>query len=138
MKRNGQGGFTLLEILLVVVIIGLLVGVAVVRLGGKTKSAQITATRMDINTFSVALGDYELQSGSYPTTEQGLQALIIQPSNVSIWKGPYIEAIRIKDDPWGHKYIYKCPGEKLPHSFDLYSAGPDGVEGNDDDIGNWQ
>jgi general secretion pathway protein G len=135
---RGAAGFTLLEIMLVVVIMGILMTVAVVKLGGKTKQAQIAATQADIKAFSQALGMLEMDCGSYPSTEQGLQALVAQPPNCTNWKGPYIESGKIKDDPWGHKYIYKCPGEKLPHSFDLYSAGPDGVEGTEDDIGNWQ
>jgi len=135
---RGMAGFTLLEIMLVVVIMGILMTVAVVKLGGKTKQAQIAAAQADINTFKTSLGLLEMDCGSYPATDQGLQALVTQPSNCTNWKGPYIESGKIKDDPWSHKYIYKCPGEKLPHSFDLYSAGPDGVEGNDDDIGNWQ
>ena len=101
-------------------------------------ASQIAATQADIKAFSQALGLFEMDSGAYPTTEQGLQALVVQPSNNTNWKGPYIESGKIKDDQWGHKYIYKCPGEKLPHGFDLYSAGPDGIDGNEDDIGNWQ
>jgi general secretion pathway protein G len=124
--------------MLVVVIMGILMTVAVVKLGGKTKQAQIAAAQADINTFKTALGLFEMDCGSYPTTEQGLQALVTAQPNCVNWKGPYIESGKIKDDAWGHKYLYKCPGEKLPYSFDLYSAGPDGIEGNEDDIGNWQ
>jgi general secretion pathway protein G len=135
---RGTAGFTLLEIMLVVVIMGILMTVAVVKLGGKTQQAQIAAAQADIKAFSQALGLFEMDCGSYPTTEQGLQALVAQTPNCTNWKGPYIESGKIKDDPWGTKYIYKCPGEKLPHSFDLYSAGHDKVEGTEDDIGNWQ
>ncbi len=131
-------GFTLLEIMLVVVIMGILMTVAVVKLGGKTKQAQIAATQADVKAFSQAVALFEMDCGSYPSTDLGLQALVVQPPNCTNWKGPYIESGKIKDDPWGHKYMYKCPGEKLPHSYDLYSLGPDGVEGTDDDIGNWQ
>ncbi|MGD0016240.1 MAG: type II secretion system major pseudopilin GspG [Verrucomicrobiia bacterium] len=137
-KLRGTMGFTLLEIMLVVVIMGILMTVAVVKLGGKTKMAQIAATQADIKAFSQAIALFEMDCGSYPSTEQGLQALVVQPSNCTNWKGPYIESGKIKDDPWGSKYIYKCPGEKLPHSFDLYSPGPDKIEGTEDDIGNWQ
>lgn len=135
---RATAGFTLLEIMLVVVIMGILMTVAVVKLGGKTKQAQIAATQADIKAFSQALSLLEMDCGSYPSTEQGLQALVVQPPNCTNWKGPYIESGKIKDDAWGSKYIFKCPGEKLPHSFDLYSAGPDKVEGTEDDIGNWQ
>ena len=133
---RGTAGFTLLEIMLVVVIMGILMTVAVVKLGGKTKQAQIAATQADIKAFSQALGMLEMDCGSYPTTEQGLQALVTASPNCTNWKGPYIESGKLKDDPWSRKYIFKCPGEKLPHSFDLFSAGPDGVEGTEDDIGN--
>jgi general secretion pathway protein G len=135
---RGTTGFTLLEIMLVVVIMGILMTVAVVKLGGKTKQAQIAAARADVKAFSQALALFEMDCGSYPGGEQGLQALVAQPPNCTNWKGPYIESGKIKDDPWASKYIYKCPGEKLPHSYDLYSPGPDKVEGTDDDIGNWQ
>ena len=137
-RRMRQAGFTLLEIMLVVVIMGILMTVAVVKLGGKTKQAQIAAAQADINTFKTALGLFEMDCGSYPTTEQGLQALVVQPPNCPSWKGPYIESGKIKDYPWGHKYTYKCPGDKLPQSYDLSSAGPSGIEGAEDNIGNWQ
>jgi general secretion pathway protein G len=135
---RGTAGFTLLEIMLVVVIMGILMTVAVVKLGGKTKQAQIAAALADINTFKTALGLFEMDCGSYPPTDPGLQALVTASANCPNWKGPYIESGKIKTDPWGKAYIYKCPGDKLPHGYDLYSAGPDAVEGNEDDIGNWQ
>jgi general secretion pathway protein G len=141
MNRRRQAGFTLLEILLVVIIIGLLVGVAVVKLGGKTKEAQITASRDQIHNYETAMDLYELDNGFLPTTEQGLQALISPPGSPPVpnnWKGPYIRPAVLKKDPWQRDFKYVCPGQHNTSSFDLSSPGPDGVEGNEDDIGNWQ
>ena len=139
-KLNSRSGFTLLEILLVVVIIGFLVSVAVVKLSGQSAKAKVVATQNQIDSFKTALGVYELDSGVFPSTEQGLQALITTPSGASLpnWKGPYLDPPVIRLDPWGHAYIYKYPGVKIPNGYDLYSPGPNGVEGDDDDIGNWQ
>lgn len=144
MKRNrfhSATAFTLLEILLVVVIIGLLVGVAVVRLGARSGEAKKVAAQRQIDAYKTALGLYELDNGFYPTTEQGLQALIVMPSTAPVpnnWKGPYLDPPVLRKDPWGHDYIYVYPGTRNPAGFDLFSPGPNGVEGDDDDIGNWQ
>jgi general secretion pathway protein G len=143
MNKNrfaSRGGFTLLEILLVVVIIGLLVGVAAVKLGSQSQKAKLVAAQRQIDAYKTALGVYELDNGFYPTTEQGLQSLVSQPSSTPApmhWKGPYIDPPVLRADPWGRPYGYRMPGQKIPSGFDLFSAGPDGVEGNEDDIGNW-
>ena len=99
---------------------------------------KVVATQIQIDNYKTALGVYELDNGVFPSSEQGLQALITQPSGAALpnWKGPYLDQIR--PDPWGHAYIYKYPGVKIPNGFDLYSTGPNGIEGDDDDIGNWQ
>jgi general secretion pathway protein G len=136
MKRS-RGGFTLIEIMLVVVIIGILMTIAVVKFSGHTQEAQINAARADIKAFGTALALYEMHNGSFPTSDQGLQALISAPANAHNWRGPYMESPRIKTDPWGTPYLYKYPGDKMPHSFDLSSAGPNKVHGDADDIGNW-
>jgi general secretion pathway protein G len=144
MKRSriqSRSGFTLLEILLVVIIIGMLVGVAVVKLGGKTKEAQITASRDQIHNYESALDLYELDNGFLPSTEQGLQALIAAPGSPPApgnWKGPYLRPPVLRKDPWQHDFKYTNPGQHNTSSFDISSPGPDGVEGNEDDIGNWQ
>jgi general secretion pathway protein G len=133
-------GFTLIEIMLVVLIIGILAAMAVPRLVGRSQEAKITAARADIESnISVALDLYELDNGAYPTSEQGLLALVDKPSGSPApanWNGPYLK--KVPKDPWGSAYVYKCPGDKNSGSFDLYSAGPDAVEGNEDDISNWE
>jgi general secretion pathway protein G len=139
-KLISRRGFTLLEILLVVVIIGFLVSVAVVKLSGQSAKAKVVATQNQIDSFKTALGVYELDNGLFPSTEQGLQALLTPPSGTTLpnWKGPYLDPPVIRADPWGHAYIYKYPGVKIPNGYDLSSPGPNGIEGDDDDIGNWQ
>jgi len=135
-----QGGFTLIEVMLVVLIIGILAALAVPRLVGRSQEARITATQADIESnISIALDLYELDSGTYPSTEQGLSALVVKPSSSPVptdWKGPYLK--KTPKDPWGHLYVYKNPGEKNTTSFDLYSLGPDATEGTEDDITNWE
>jgi general secretion pathway protein G len=136
-----QSGFTLLEILLVVVIIGMLVGVAAVKLGPKAAEAKKIGAQQQISAYKTTLGLYEMDNGFYPSTEQGLGALLAQPSSTPApmnWKGPYLDPPVIRKDPWGRDYVYRNPGQKVPNGFDLFSPGPDGVEGNEDDIGNWQ
>ena len=138
MNRTKQAGFTLIEIMLVVVIMGILMTIAVVKLGGKTRDAQITATRADIKAYGTALSLFELDNGFYPTTEQGLQALVVKPGTppeALHWK-TYLEQ-PVHNDQWGSPYHYKCPGDHKPDGYDLSSAGPNGIPGDADDITNW-
>jgi general secretion pathway protein G len=140
-RLTSEAGFTLLEILLVVIIISMLVGVAVVQLGGKVKEAKMTATRDQMHNYESALDLYELDNGMLPSTEQGLQALITQPSSAPApgnWKGPYLRPPILKKDQWNHDFKYTNPGQHNTTSYDILSPGPDGVEGNEDDVGNWQ
>ncbi len=134
-----QGGFTLLELLVVLVILGFLaslVGPQVLKQigGSKTKAAIL-----QIEEFSTALDLYHLDSGRYPSTADGLNALIEKPSSARIWNGPYLKKKVIRDDPWGNPYHYASPGE---HSdFDLFSLGRDGREGGeaeDGDVLSWE
>lgn len=135
--RN-KNSFTLIEILLVVVIIGALSAMVFPRLTGRSDQAKKTACATDINSnISTALKLYELDNGNFPTTEQGLGAMLNKPSASPVpenWNGPYLE--RRPLDPWGRTYVYKSPGDHRP-DYDLYSLGKDGKE-SDDDITNWQ
>ena len=133
LERNTKGGFTLIEILMVVVIIGILVGLAVPRLGGRVREARLAAAKADIQNNGMALRLYEVDNGAYPAS---LQALLTKPGNAPHWRGPYLEQ-GLPKDPWGNAYQYSSPGSKNPHSYDLLSYGPDG-SASGDDIGNWQ
>lgn len=132
-EKRVRSGFTLIEVLLVVVIIGILVGVAIPRLGGRVRQAQIAAAEADINNIGMALRLYEVDNGTYPPS---LQGLITSPGGAKNWRGPYLEKGMPKD-PWGNDYIYQSPGSHNPHSYDLHSMGPDGADGGTDDISNW-
>ncbi len=127
-------GLSLVTLCLFVV----LCDVIIVRKWSSSAMAKVVATQNQIDTFKTALSVYELDNGVFPSTEQGLQVLIVQPSGVQNWKGPYLDPPVIRPDPWGYAFIYKYPGVKVPDAYDLYSPGPNGCEGDDDDIGNWQ
>lgn len=131
-------GFTLIELMLVIVIIGLIAAMVVPRLTGKSRQARIATAQADINAnIAVALDLFELDNGRYPTTEEGLEALIKAPSGASHWNGPYLKK-GIPLDPWGRSPVYRSPGKHNTEDYDLFSLGPDGVEGGDDDITNWK
>jgi len=138
LKFASAKGFTLIEILLVVVIISAISAMVLPRLIGRSDQAKKAAAQVDINTnIATALKLYDLDNGNFPTTEQGLGALLAKPSISPApenWNGPYIE--RKPLDPWGRSYIYKSPGDHRP-DYDLYSLGKDGKE-SDDDIKNWE
>lgn len=137
MTTHAQKGFTLVEILIVVAIIGALAAMVVPRLTGRSEKARIAAAQADIRAnIATALRLYEIDMGSFPTTEEGLQALLAAPSgaDLSLWSGPYLEVE--PKDPWKRPYQYRSPGAKNPKGYDLFSFGKDGVESSDD-IGNW-
>ncbi len=137
--RYVRSGFTLIELMIVVVILAVLAAAVVPRLAGRTQQARISTAKMDIfGNISVALDLYELDNGSYPSSDQGLKALMAKPSSSPVptnWNGPYLKKRPI--DPWGNEYKYACPGTHN-NDYDLYSAGPEGVEGSEDDINNWE
>jgi general secretion pathway protein G len=135
-QKKFSRAFTLVEILLVVAIIGILAALVIPRIAGTGERARVTAALADINGgIKSALGQYEVDNGFYP---KSLQDLIQQPSNARNWHGPYFDPAKLPVDPWGNPYVYYYPGKHNPTSYDLLSVGPDGKEGTDDDIGNWQ
>ena len=133
-------GFTLIEIMLVVIIIGILVAMVVPSMSGRSEQARTTAARTDIDAnIATALDLYETDNGRYPTTQQGLQALLEKPTSTPIpasWNGPYLKKKRLPKDPWGNDYVYVSPGAHNKDEYDLSSHGADGVE-SADDITNW-
>jgi len=132
--RN-KSGFTLIELMLVVIIIGALVAMVMPRLTGRGEQARVVAAQADIDAnIATALKLYELDNGIFPSTEEGLNALLTKPGSARNWNGPYLE--REPVDPWGREYKYKCPGTHRTRDYDLYSLGRDGVE-SDDDVTNW-
>ena len=133
--RTNQSGFTLLEIMLVVTIIALLLGAAIYKLGGNVEYAKATRVAADMQGINTQLKLYESMNGFLPTTEQGLKALVQQPSTEprpTRWYQLYKELPR---DPWQNEYVYLNPGRKNPTSYDLYSAGQDRKPDTADD--NW-
>lgn len=133
-------GFTLIELMLVVIILGILVAMVVPRLVGRSEEARRAAAKADIEGgIATALDLYELDNGKYPTTDQGLDALRTKPTAPPVpenWKGPYIK--KKPQDPWENSYAYACPGAHNPSDYDLSSNGPDRTEGGGDDITNWE
>jgi general secretion pathway protein G len=130
--RNSRG-FTLIELMLVVIVIGVLVAMVAPRLAGRSEQARIAASQADINShLSAALDLFELENGRYPTTDEGLEALRKAGS-----KGPYLKR-PVPLDPWGKPYVYRAPGQHNPDDYDLFSLGPDKVEGSKDDVTNWK
>jgi len=139
-RDRGRAGFTLVELMLVVIIIGVLAAMVVPSFVGRSRQARVTAAKADISgSLGTALNLYEQDNGSFPTTAQGLEALVERPAEVSqdTWMGPYLQRKEIPEDPWGNPYHYTSPGEENPASYDLVSYGPDGKEGGGDDIANY-
>jgi len=138
-RRRGQAGITLIEMLVVMTIIGLFVALVAPSMFRKSDSARVTAARAQIHNFQTALGSYKLDTGLFPTTEQGLQALRVKPSDVNQWAGPYMPQ-DIPKDPWGHDYSYRYPGEHGDEP-DITCYGADGQPGGDGlnaDIVSWK
>lgn len=131
-------GFTLIELMLVIIIIGVLVAMVAPRLTGKSQQARVAAAQADINAhLSAAIDLFELDNGRYPTIEEGLAALRKAPTGARHWKGPYLKR-PVPLDPWGNPYVYRSPGQHNREDYDLFAYGPDGVEGGEDDITNWK
>ncbi len=137
--KRGSAGVTLIEMLVVVTIIALFAALVAPRMLKKSDTARVTAARAQINSFMTALGTYKLDTGTFPTTEQGLQALREKPTDVNQWAGPYLPQ-EIPVDPWGHPYLYKYPGEHGDEP-DVICYGADGQPGGDGtnaDIVSWK
>jgi general secretion pathway protein G len=138
MRNNNYKAFTLIELMLVVIIIGALVAMVMPRLSGRGEQARVAAAKADIMAnIATGLKLYELDNGNFPTTEEGLGALINKPASTTNWRGPYLEKEKTPTDPWGREYKYKSPGEHRQADYDLYSLGKDGVE-SEDDVKNWE
>ena len=137
MSRRRSSGFTLLELLVVMVIIGLLAAYVGPKYFSQIGKSEVKTTRAQIVGFEKALQQFRLDVGRYPTTEEGLQALMAKPANLNKWAGPYLEK-GVPMDPWGHAYVYASPGEH--GDIDVSSMGRDGRPGGDGldaDIVNW-
>jgi len=137
LSRQAQGGFTLVELLLVMVILGILAAIVLPKFSGTTERGRVTAAQTQISTLKTALDAFEVDMGHYPKGKNGLIDLIQTPRDAQNWHGPYLQSDVIPKDPWGNDYLYTCPGQHNPSSFDLMSMGPDGRVGTDDDICNW-
>ena len=134
-----SSAFTLLEILLALAILGMLVGLAVINVDSILGNSSNAAAKIFVNdSIKLPLTSYRIAMGDYPSTSEGLQALITAPaSRAEQWHGPYFSEPKLPVDPWGEAYVYHYPGVHNPKSYDIYSKGPDKVEGTADDIGNW-
>jgi general secretion pathway protein G len=139
--RALRQGFTLLEILVVLAIIGLLVGLAVKNVDRIFGDSQASVAKIFVNdSIKTSLVRYRIDLGDFPSTAEGLEALVTPPAaRADRWRGPYIEAPggRLPLDPWGEPYVYRYPGVNNRGSYDIFSKGPDRIEGTADDIGNW-
>jgi general secretion pathway protein G len=135
--RRGERGFTLIELLVVVIILGLLAALVGPRFFGRVGQSKQAAARVQIELLGTALDQYKLDTGRYPTTQEGLQALQANPGNVNGWEGPYLKK-EVPRDPWGNPYQYRSPGEH--GEYDLASMGADnapGGEGEANDVTSW-
>lgn len=136
-SRRMRRAFTLIELLLVMVILAVLAGIVLPKFTKRGEDAKISAAKASISSIGTALKMFEIDCGRYPTTEEGLRALIEQPPGVNGWKHGYLEAGFDLKDPWGRDYVYRCPSQKDPDSYDLISCGSSGQLGAEDNIDNW-
>lgn len=137
--RQRRRGFTLIEVLLVLVILVILGSMVVFQVGRSQKKALVNQAKAQIGAFELPLGQYHLDVLDYPSPSAGLEALRSQPAdlaNPAKWNGPYLNK-QVPLDPWGRPYQYMAPGKMNLDGFDIWSFGPDGVDGTEDDIGNW-
>ena len=136
-----RAGFTLIEIMAVVLIIGLLSTLVGIAIFPQIDKSRVNAARAQLKMLDAALETFRMDSARFPTTDQGLEALIIEPADARNYQpGGYLRERRVPDDPWGNPYLYESPGQNNPHAYDIWSWGADGEAGGsgvDADIGNW-
>jgi general secretion pathway protein G len=125
--RKGEAGFTLVEILVVITIIGLIMAIVGPRVLNYLGESKVKAAKIQMESFSSALDLYYLDVGSYPSSSDGLAALVQHPGNAEAWNGPYLKGGVVPNDPWGHAYVYRSPAEHAP--YEIVSYGSDGQEG---------
>jgi general secretion pathway protein G len=138
-RAHGQDGYTLVELLVVLAILGLLIAIAAPRLIHHLSAARVQTAHIQIQQLGSILDIYKLDTGHYPSQQEGLQALVVAPAGATNWNGPYLKTKDSLTDPWGNPYQYKYPGSH--GEYDLYSFGADGRDGGDgenSDIANWQ
>ncbi len=138
-RNRAERGFSLMELIVVLVILGLLAAVVGPRIFGKFFQAKRDIAKIQISEFEGALNLFNFQVGRYPTTSEGLEALIHNSGNIQSWNGPYLKKEVVPPDPWQRPYVYRSPGQH--GEYDLFSYGPDGVEGGEGenaDITSWQ
>ena len=133
-KRISQAGFSLVEMLVVLAIVGLLVGLVGPRVLGYLADSKVKTARIQIDSTAAALDLFYLDNSRYPSTSEGLNALVQKPGSASTWNGPYLKGGQVPKDPWGNSYLYRSPGQH--GTYDLYSLGPDGREGVNN-VTNW-
>lgn len=126
-QRRGEQGFTLVEMLVVITIIGLIMGLIGPRVLNYLSESKVKAAKIQLQSFSSALDLYYLDAGRFPSASEGLAALVRQPPGVSAWNGPYLKGGSVPKDPWNNAYVYRSPGERGP--YDIRSYGSDGQEG---------
>lgn len=138
LNHRSDWGFTLVEMLLVLVILSALAAIIYPSVSKHGLRARITATKTQMQVLCAALSQFEMDNDHYPQGRNGLLELVQRPRDAKNWRGPYLEKKVVPKDAWSHEFIYESPGKHSPESYDIVSLGPDGIEGTADDIASWQ